>query len=88
MIELQLIRVTQLVDFLKALESDNPAIFEKHEKLNKGRVKQDTRKIGFLRQKLINEYSRIEDTMAGSVSKPQALKDKIMIKVQVMEHVN
>ena len=29
--ELQLIRVTQLVEFLKALESDNPAIFEKHQ---------------------------------------------------------
>ena len=31
LIELQFIRVTQLVDFLKAIESDNPAIFERHE---------------------------------------------------------
>ena len=81
-------RVTQLVKFLAKLETDDSNFYESHEELNHDYIRRESKKIRVFRERLVSEFSRIEDTPGGSASKPQHSKDKFTLKLSMLEHVN
>ena len=82
------VSVKKFVDFLVDLNANDTTKFEEYPELVESRIHDDIRKINGFVQILISEYDRVEEKMSSTVSKNQQPKEKILIRVQYMEHVN
>ena len=69
--QLNFIRVSKLIEFIKGLETLNPEVLELYPSLSEELLREERQRISVFRKRLISEMrDRIDDKISGSVSKP------------------
>ena len=80
--------VSDFVEFLIKCEKYDDKLLEQHTELNETRLSKDRAKIVAFRERIVDEYARIDEKPTGSIGREMPAGEKIRIKLQVMEHVN